>query len=80
MDAVLFRERGLEEQSGQQDLGFRPPAELETAIGRSQSYLLSEQKAEGYWIGELMVDATIVSDLVASRHWHGKVGKPAPGW
>ncbi|MEI8041194.1 MAG: squalene--hopene cyclase [Verrucomicrobiota bacterium] len=73
MDAVLFRERGLEEQSGQQDLGFRPPAELETAIGRSQNYLLSEQKAEGYWIGELMVDATIVSDLVAYRHWHGKV-------
>ena len=63
----------MEEQSGQQDLGFRPPAELETAIGRSQSYLLSEQKAEGYWIGELMVDATIVSDLVAYRHWHGKV-------
>jgi len=63
----------LEEQSGQQDLGFRPPAELETAIGRSQNYLLSEQKAEGYWIGELMVDATIVSDLVAYRHWHGKV-------
>lgn len=63
----------MEEQSGQQDLGFRPPAELETAIGRSQNYLLSEQKAEGYWIGELMVDATIVSDLVAYRHWHGKV-------
>jgi squalene-hopene/tetraprenyl-beta-curcumene cyclase len=54
-------------------LGFRPPAELETAIGRSQRYLLSEQKAEGYWIGELMVDATIVSDLLAYRHWHGKV-------
>ena len=70
---MLFRERGREQQSGQQDLGFRPPAELETAIGRSQRYLLSEQKAEGYWIGELMVDATIVSDLLAYRHWHGKV-------
>ena len=46
---------------------------LETAIQRSQNYLLSQQTPEGYWVGELMVDATLVSDLVAYRHWEGKV-------
>ncbi|MBI3417448.1 MAG: squalene--hopene cyclase [Verrucomicrobia bacterium] len=43
------------------------------AIQRSQNYLLREQKPEGYWIGELMVDSTIVSDTVAYHHWNGKV-------
>ena len=28
---------------------------LDEAITRSQSYLLSEQKPEGYWVGELIV-------------------------
>ena len=51
------------------------PAELETAIRRSQSYLLSQQKPQGYWVGELMVDATLVSDTIAYHHWNGKVDK-----
>ncbi|HRT10861.1 MAG TPA: prenyltransferase/squalene oxidase repeat-containing protein, partial [Candidatus Paceibacterota bacterium] len=51
------------------------PQELEAAIKRSQNYLLSEQKAEGYWIGELIVDATLVSDMIAYHHWNGKVDK-----
>src|SRR2546425_937059 len=46
---------------------------LETAIKRSQSYLLREQKPDGYWIGELMVDSTLVSDTIAYHHWNGKV-------
>src|SRR5690349_4196395 len=46
---------------------------LETAIKRSQSYLLGEQKPEGYWVGELMVDSTLVSDTIAYHHWNGKV-------
>jgi len=50
---------------------------LETAIKRSQDYLLSQQKPEGYWIGELMVDATIVADTIAYHHWNGKVD---PQW
>src|SRR5206468_10957286 len=33
-------------------------SDLETAIERSQSYLLSLQKPEGYWVGELMTDST----------------------
>ena len=48
-------------------------ANLHTAIRRSQDYLLSEQKPEGYWVGELMVDSTLVSDMVAFHHWDGSV-------
>ena len=51
------------------------PAGLENAIRRSQTYLLSQQKPEGYWVGELMVDATLVSDMIAYHHWNGKVDK-----
>ena len=50
--------------------GFAP---LEAAIARSQSYLLSEQKPEGYWVGELLVDVTLVADMVVFYHWWGKV-------
>ena len=39
--------------------------DLDSAITRSQSYLLSEQRPEGYWVGELMVDVTLVADMVA---------------
>jgi squalene-hopene/tetraprenyl-beta-curcumene cyclase len=73
VDAVSFRERGLDEPLRQQYFGFRPQTELETAIERSQTYLLSQQKPEGYWIGELMVDVTLVADLLAYRHWDGNV-------
>src|SRR5207248_9436559 len=46
---------------------------LETAIIRLQAYLLRELKPEGYWIGELMVDSTLVSDTIAYHHWNGNV-------
>jgi len=49
--------------------------DLETAILRAQGNLFRLQKPEGYWIGELMVDSTIVSDTVAYHHWNGKVDK-----
>ena len=51
----------------------RIPGDLEAAITRSQNYLLGEQKPEGYWIGELIVDTTIVSDSLAYHHWNRKV-------
>jgi squalene-hopene/tetraprenyl-beta-curcumene cyclase len=44
---------------------------------RSQEFLLGEQKPEGYWVGELMVDSTLVSDTVAYHHWNGKID---PEW
>lgn len=52
-----------------------PIAGLGDAIGKSQGYLLKEQKPEGYWIGELIVDSTLVADMVAYHHWNGKVDK-----
>lgn len=42
-------------------------------MARSQQYLLGLQKPEGYWVGELMVDSTLVSDMIAFHHWNGKV-------
>jgi len=48
-------------------------SELNQAITRSQAYLLSEQKPEGYWVGELMVDSTMVADTIAYHHWNSKV-------
>jgi squalene-hopene/tetraprenyl-beta-curcumene cyclase len=48
---------------------------VKTALKRSQDYLLSVQKPEGYWVGELMVDSTLVSDMVAFHHWDGSVDK-----
>jgi len=46
---------------------------LQTALRRSQGYLLRDQKPEGYWVGELMVDSTLVSDMVIFHHWDGRV-------
>src|SRR5215468_7707948 len=55
------------------EFGFSHRISVETAITRSQNYLLKEQKPEGYWVGELIVDSTLVSDTVAYHHWNGKV-------
>jgi squalene-hopene/tetraprenyl-beta-curcumene cyclase len=51
--------------------------DLSEAIERSQSHLLNLQTSEGYWIGELMVDTTIVSDMICFYHWDNKVD---PEW
>src|SRR5215471_15366741 len=50
---------------------------VQTALQRSQDYLLSIQNPEGFWVGELMVDSTLVSDMVAFHHWNGKID---PEW
>ncbi len=49
--------------------------DLDGAIKRSQGNLLNLQRPEGYWVGELMVDSTLVSDTIAYHHWNGKVDK-----
>ena len=46
---------------------------LETAILRAQENLLGLQHPDGHWVGELMVDSTLVSDTVAYHHWNGKI-------
>jgi squalene-hopene/tetraprenyl-beta-curcumene cyclase len=48
-----------------------------TALRRSQAFLLGEQKPEGFWVGELIVDSTLVSDMVVFHHWDGSVD---PAW
>jgi len=50
---------------------------VDAAIKRSQDYLFSVQYPEGYWMGELMVDSTVLSDMVAYNHWNGRVD---PEW
>ena len=50
---------------------------MATAIERSQQHLLSLRKLEGYWVGELIVDATLAADMVAYHHWDGMVD---PEW
>lgn len=50
---------------------------VERALERAQQHLLGLQKPDGYWIGELMVDTTIMSDMIAFRHWDGSVD---PEW
>ncbi len=56
---------------------LEPPNDLAAAIRRSQDYLLSIQNPEGFWVGELMVDSTLVSDTIAYHHWNGNVD---PEW
>jgi squalene-hopene/tetraprenyl-beta-curcumene cyclase len=46
---------------------------VETSIKRSQDWLLAQQKPEGYWIGELFVDVTLISDYIIFMHWRGEV-------
>jgi squalene-hopene/tetraprenyl-beta-curcumene cyclase len=40
---------------------------------KSQQLLMGLQKPEGYWVGELLVDSTLISDKVAFMHWCGEV-------
>ena len=56
------------------DQGTLPLLERARAVMRkSQHYLMGLQKPEGYWVGELFVDATLVADKVAFMHWSGEV-------
>ena len=51
--------------------------DLATTIARSQNYLLGSQKPDGFWVGELFVDSTLVSDTLAYHYWNGKID---PEW
>lgn len=59
---------------GSSKTGFE--ARLRRAIDRATDYLLSLQKPEGYWIGELEADTTLESDYIFSLHI---LGKAEPG-
>ena len=47
--------------------------ELAESIARAQGNLLRQQKPDGHWVGELMVDSTLCSDYVLFMHWVGEV-------
>ena len=48
-------------------------AELSQAIALAQENLLRQQKPDGHWCGELIVDSTLCSDFVLFMHWVGEV-------
>src|SRR6266705_3935092 len=48
-------------------------AEISEAIQRGQQNLLRQQRADGHWCGELIVDSTLCSDFMLLMHWSGEV-------
>ena len=42
-------------------------------LARAGQNLLRQQKPDGHWVGELMVDSTLCSDYVLFMHWLGEV-------
>ena len=47
--------------------------EIAHAIARAQENLLRQQKPDGHWCGELIVDSTLCSDYILFMHWCGEV-------
>src|SRR5881398_3756950 len=47
--------------------------EIAKAIARAQENLLRQQKPDGHWCGELIVDSTLCSDYILFMHWCGEV-------
>jgi squalene-hopene/tetraprenyl-beta-curcumene cyclase len=43
------------------------------SIARAQQNLLRLQHPDGYWVGELIVDATLCADYILYMHWADKV-------
>ena len=69
----LHQGRRESTETSPRDVGFRQAVDYQTAVKRSQDYLLSIQHDEGYWVGELIVDATLVADMVAYYYWDDMV-------
>jgi len=53
--------------------GAEADVEISRAIGRAQQNLLRQQRPDGHWCGELIVDSTLCSDFVLFMHWVGEV-------
>jgi squalene-hopene/tetraprenyl-beta-curcumene cyclase len=47
--------------------------QITDAIRRAQENLLQQQRPDGHWCGELLVDSTLCSDFVLFMHWLGEV-------
>ena len=53
---------------------FSPAAsDLAEAIALAQENLLRQQRSDGHWCGELLVDSTLCSDYVLFMHWLGEI-------
>ena len=48
-------------------------AGISDAIARAQQNLLGQQRPDGHWCGELLVDSTLCSDFVLFIHWLGEI-------
>jgi squalene-hopene/tetraprenyl-beta-curcumene cyclase len=77
MSSTVNEGNRLSGQPVTSEASFSHRKTLETALRRSQDYLFSVQRPEGFWVGELMVDSTLVSDTICYHHWNGKVD---PEW
>ena len=49
------------------------PERLSQAIRRLQDHILSQQLAEGFWVGELEANTTLTSEYILFRHLIGHV-------
>lgn len=47
--------------------------EISRAISLAQENLLRQQRPDGHWCGELIVDSTLCSDFVFYMHWAGEL-------
>jgi squalene-hopene/tetraprenyl-beta-curcumene cyclase len=45
------------------------------AAQRAQQHLLRLQHEDGYWCGELLVDATLCADFAVYQHWSGSIDR-----
>ena len=57
----------------EQDSFLPKEAEMAAAIARAQENLLRQQRPDGHWCGELLVDSTLCSDFIVFMHWLGDV-------
>src|ERR1700726_1843578 len=48
-------------------------AEISLGISRARENLLRQQRPDGHWCGELIVDSTLCSDFVLFMHWLSEV-------
>ena len=46
---------------------------LSDAISKAERHLFGLQNPDGYWVGELIVDSTLCSDLMTFMYWSGDI-------
>jgi squalene-hopene/tetraprenyl-beta-curcumene cyclase len=56
--------------------GNRPPSPLASAIAAARLYLLSIQRPQGEWCGELEGDTILESEFILAMHFLGRAGDP----